>query len=120
MVKDKTNQIYTELVEAIRDSYPSLKSGMTYPETTPKFPYLYFFQIDAPTALRTLSNTEDGVNLAFQIEIYSDKGMNDARKIANEVRAYMIGEGFECKTFMPSQQPSNVSRFLTRFRRLDV
>ena len=120
MVKDKTNQIYTELTQAIKDSFPKLSSGMTYPEKPPTFPYLYFFQIDAPTALRTLSNTEDGVHLAFQIELYSDKGMNDARKIANEVRTYMIGEGFECKAFMPSQVPSNVSRFITRFSRLDV
>ena len=119
MVKDKTNQIYTELVQSLKDEYPKLKSGQVYPDTPPKLPYLYFFQIDAPTVLRTLSNTEDGVNLAFQIEVYSDKDMNDARTIANKVRAYMIGEGFECKTFMPSQQPS-VSRFITRFSRLDV
>ena len=120
MVKDKTNQIYTELTQAMRDIYPSLKSGMVYPETEPKCPYLYFFQIDAPTALTTLSNTEDGIDPSYQIELYSDKGMNDARKMANEVRAYMTGEGFKCKRFTPSQTPSNVSRFITIFKRLDV
>lgn len=120
MVKDKNNQIYTELMGVMKANYPNLEGGQTYPNSAPKFPYLYFFQIDAPTVLRTLSNTEDGVHLAFQIEIYTDKGGNEARKMANDVRAYMIGEGFECRTFMPSQQPSNVSRFVTRFSRLDV
>lgn len=120
MVKDKNNQIYTGLMEYMKDIYPKLKSSQTYPDSPPSFPYLYFFQIDSPTALRTLSNTEDGVHLSFQIELYSDKGMNEARKMADDVREYMISEGFECKRHMPSQVPSNSSRFITVFYRLDV
>ena len=120
MVSDKNNQIYTELYEYMKDLYPTLKGGSTYEEGKTKLPFMFFFQLDAPTKLKDLSNNEVGINLAFQIEIYSDNGMNDARKIANSVREYMIADGFRCKAFNPDQSSSNVSRFVTRFQRLDV
>ena len=120
MVKDNTNQVYTELIQYLKGIYPQISGGTNYPEKLPSFPYLYFFQIDAPTALTTLSNTEEGIRSAYQIEIYTDTGMNKARKIANDVRLYMISNGFTCRTFMPVNAPSNVSRFVTRFNRLDV
>jgi len=119
MVTDKNNKIYTELMEFLKSEYPKIDGG-TKSEAPPTLPYVYFFQLDARTRLTTLSNTEDGVTLAFQIEIYSDKGMNDARKIANSVREYMIADGFRCRRFSPDQNSSNVSRFVTRFQRLDV
>lgn len=120
MVADKNNQIYTELIQYLKGIYPVLYSGTGYPSSIPKFPYVYFYQLDAPTRLTTLSNTEDGVNLAFQIEVYTDNGMNKARKISNDIRTYMIEDGFKCRTFMPIQDPSNVSRFVGRYERLDV
>lgn len=119
MVTDKNNKIYTELMEFLKSEYPKIDGG-TKSEAPPTLPYVYFFQLDGRTRLTTLSNTEDGVTLAFQIEIYSDKGMNDARKIANSVRGYMIADGFRCRRFSPDQNSSNVSRFVTRFQRLDV
>lgn len=104
----------------MKDIYPQIKSGTAYDENKVKLPYLYFFQIDGSTKLMDLSNNEVGVDLAFQIELYSDKGMNEARKMAYDVRAYMEAEGFRCRRFIPSQQLSNVSRFITVFYRLDV
>ena len=120
MVADKHNKIYTALYEYMKDLYPKLKGGTVYPESEAKLPYMYFFQLDSPTRLTTLSNTEDGINLAFQIEIYSKDGNNNARKMAGDVREFMISDGFRCRTFMPVESASNVSRFVTRFERLDV
>ena len=118
MVQDKNNKIYTELIEYLREIYPKMYGGQKS-ETPTKLPYIYFFQIDGSTRLTTLSNTEDGINLAFQIEVYSGEGRDDARKIANSIREFMIADGFKCRTFMPDQS-SSVSRFITRFERLDV
>lgn len=120
MVEDKNNKIYTELYDYMKSLYPSLKGGTSLEDTPTKLPYLYFFQLDAPTRLTTLSNTEDGINLAFQIEIYTKGGKNEARKMANDVRAFMIEEGFRCRNFLPIQDTSNVSRFVGRYERLDV
>ena len=120
MVKDKHNQIYTELYDYMKGLYPSLYAGTSLEDTKTKLPYMYFYQLDAPTRLTTLSNTEDGVNLAFQIEIYTKGGLNQARKMASDVRAFMIEEGFRCRNFLPIQDTSNVSRFVGRYERLDV
>ena len=120
MVKDKTNQIYTELYNYMKSLYPSLKGGTTYNENEVKLPFMYFYLLDAPTKLTDLSNNEVGINLAFQIEVYTDKGSSQARKMANEIRQYMISQGFRCRNFMPIPSPSNVSRFVGRYERLDV
>ena len=120
MVKDRTNQVYTELIQYLKSIYSPIFGGMTYSESEPELPFVYFFQMDAPTALTTLSNTEDGIRSAYQIEVYSDNGMNHARKISNDIRAYMIKNGFRCITFRPMQAPSTVNRFLSRYMRLDV
>ena len=120
MVKDKTNEVYTELMQYLSQGYEIVNGGTTYPSTKVAFPYIYFYLLDAPTKLTTLSNTEEGIMTTYQIEVYSDKGMNSARKIAKEIRAYMIRNGFTCATFMPVQSATNVSRFVARYRRLDV
>ena len=120
MVEDRTNQVFTDLLQYLESYYSNISGGTAYPDKAPSFPYLYFFQLDASTALTTLSNTEDGVDTAYQIEVYSDKSMNHARKIANTVREYMIGEGYRCINFMPSQAPTSVKRFVMRYGRLDV
>ena len=120
MVKDNTNKIYTELMEYVKDIYPKIYSGQTYDENKPKLPYIYFYQIDAPTALDDLSNNEVGVKFAYQIEVYTDNGINKAKEIATVVRTYMISIGFKCRNFMPIQTLTNVKRFVGRYEKLEV
>ena len=120
MVSDKNNQIFTDLYEYMKCIYPKLKAGTVYRENQVKLPFMYFYQLDSPTKLTTLSNTEDGINLAFQIEVYTDLGTNEARKMATEIRSWMIEQGFRCRNFMPIISTSNVSRFVARYERLDV
>ena len=120
MVADKNNKIYTDLLNYMRGLYPNFYGGTEYNEGNKKFPFLYFTQIDGSTVDVTLSNTEESINLAFQIEVYTDGGTNLARKMSNDVRNYMISEGFHCKNFMPLTTFSNVSRFVGRYERLDV
>ena len=120
MVSDKHTKIYTELFNYMKSLYPSLKGGTTYDEGSVKLPYMYFFQLDGSTRLTDLSNNEVGINLAFQIEVYTDQGTSQARKMANDIRAHMIQEGFRCRNFMPIINGSKVSRFVARYERLDV
>lgn len=120
MVKDKHNQIYDDLYSHMKENYPTLKGGTVYNGNDVKFPFLYFYQIDGTTRLTTLSNTEDGINLAFQIEIYTKDGANKAREMANEIRSHMISKGFRCRDFRPLNSDSDVSRFIGRYERLDV
>jgi hypothetical protein len=114
--------IYTELYDYLKTAFPKLKASQNYNSNPQSFPYMYFFQIDGTTAISTLSDTEDGVSLAFQIEFYTNTSMNDARKIANDARNWMIENSFRCAYFnpVPNVTNSKVNRFVTRFSRLDV
>lgn len=120
MVKDNHNKVYTELMTYLKGLYPDIVGSTVYSETAPKFPYVFFFQVDAPTALTTLSQTEDGVSVSYQVEVYSDKGSNTARKISNSVRLFMTDQGFVCRRFRPIERNSAISQFVSIYNRLDV
>lgn len=120
MVKDNHNKVYSDLITYLKTVYPDIKGGTTYNESSVKLPFMYFFLIDAPTALTTLSQTEDGVDTSYQIEVYSDKGTDYTRKISNTIRSYMVENGFRCHRFRPIQRASAISRFVSVYSRLDV
>ena len=121
MVTDKVNQIYTDLMEYLESIYPNIKGSQKYADKAPSYPYVYMYQIDGSTQEVTLSNTEEAVNLAFQIEVYSNKGDTITRKISTDIKNYMMTvEGFKCRTFLPAQNNGNISRFVSRYDRLDV
>jgi len=109
MVKDRSNYYYTQLLMSLQDSYPTLKGGTVYNSTPPSFPYMYYKQLDAPTALTTLSGTEDGITLSAEIKIYSKKNINDARNIANVARACLVGKYFHIDMFKPVENVSDSS-----------
>ena len=120
MVKDTHNKVYTELLTYLKTLYPKLVGSTEYSETAPSFPYLYFFLVDAPTTLTTLSQTEDGVTPSYQIEVYSNKGGNETRKISYSIREFMVENGFICQRFRPIERGSAISRFVSIYSRLDV
>ena len=118
MVSDSNNRVYTELYEYLKTIGP-IEAGQDITKKPAKFPYMYFFQIDSHTTGRTLSRTEDVIQVAYQIEIFSARNMDEARKISEIVRAWMIEQGFECITFRPMQGYSP-NRFVSRYRRLET
>lgn len=120
MVKDSHNRVYTELMTYLKEKYPGIEGGTVYSETAPTFPYVFFFLVDAPTALTTLSQTEDGIASSYQIEVYSNKGMNTSRKISYSIREFMVDKGFLCRRFRPIERGSDISRFVAIYYRLDV
>ena len=120
MVSDKTNKLFTELMNYMRSIYPNVLGGTSYNETKVKLPFVYFFILDEPTRSLTLGNDEAVVNVIYQIEVYTESGQNQTRKMAWDIRNFMIANGFNCRTFMPVQSSSNVSRFVGRYERLDV
>lgn len=122
MVKDNFNQYYNDLLNDLLSKYSGLKGGTVFKETPSSFPYMYFKQIGGDGALSTLSNTEDGINLALEIKFYSNKSASEVRKIANSAREYMVGIGFHCDYFSPVENisDSSISQFLTRFSKLET
>lgn len=107
-------------MEYMRSIYSNVTGGQSYKEGKVQLPYVYFFLLDEPTRSITLSNDEAVVSLNYQIEVYTESGQSQARKMAWDIRNFMIAQGFNCRTFMPIQSSSNVSRFVGRYERLDV
>lgn len=119
MVKDNHNKVYSDLLTYLKTVYPEIEGGTEFTDTPSKLPYLYFFEVDASTRLTTLSQTEDGVDTSYQIEVYT-KGSNKGRQISNKIREYMVKNGFICRRFRPIQRASDISRFVAIYSRLDV
>ena len=123
MIKDNTNHYYTVLLDSLQEQYSGMDGSKKNNDSPPTFPYMYFRQIDGTGALRTLSGTEMGVNLAYEIHFYSKKSPNDVRNIANAARKIMVETlGFNCSYFQPENNvsDSSINQFITRFTKLET
>ncbi len=121
-VKDRNNYYYTELLNALKAEDAKVKGGTEYKVTPPSFPYMYYKQIGGSTAASSLSNTEDGIMLAIEILIYSKKSLDDARKLANADRAYLVSKGFHIDEFKPVDNvaDSSIHQFLIRCSKIET
>lgn len=121
-VKDNFNHYLTQLQNGLQNTYPKIKSGTVYKATPPSYPYFYMKQIDGSTALTTLSNTEDGINMGLEIQFYSKTSQADVRAIALEAKEIMRKCGFNCTYFQGIDNigDTSVYRWATRFEQLEV
>lgn len=122
MVKDRTNYYFTQLLGGLQALYNGMDGSQEKNDSPAIFPYMYFKQINGSIALKTLSGTEDGINLAYEIRFYSKKSPNDVRSIANSAREIMNNLGFDCDYFQPEENVSNskIKQFITRFSKLET
>lgn len=123
MVEDKTNYYYTKLLDGLQTLYEGMDGSQEKNDSPPSFPYMYFFQISGEGAIGTLSGTEDGINLAYEVRFYSKSSPNNVRKIANSARAIMIEKlDFRCTYFQPLENvaDSTIYQFITRFAKLET
>lgn len=123
MVEDRTNYYYTKLLDGLQALYEGMDGSQEKNDSPPSFPYMYFFQIGGDGAIGTLSGTEDGINLAYEVRFYSKSSPNNVRKIANSARAIMIEKlDFRCTYFQPLENvtDSTIYQFITRFAKLET
>ncbi len=129
MVKDRTNQYYTELLEYMQgtpseefpQTYPKLTGGMKYSNTPPSFPWMYMTQIDGRGTAYTLSNGENAISLAYQIEFYDKESLGRCRLMANKAREWLVGTGFQITYFNPVDNVSDrsINRFVIRVTKFE-
>lgn len=120
MVKDRMNHYYTLLLESLQDAYIGIDGSQKYTLSPPSFPYMYFKQIGGGGSIETLSGTEDGIELAIEIRLYSKK--SDVRNMANTAREWAVEEGFHIDYFSPEDNISDISinQFILRISKTDV
>lgn len=130
MVKDRTNEYYTDLLtymqsgtsEDFPQTYPKLTGGMKYTNTPPSFPWMYMVQIDGRGTAYTLSNGENAVYLAYQIELYEKESLGRCRLMANKCREWLVGSGFQITYFNPVDNVSDrsINRFVIRVAKIET
>lgn len=123
MLKDRTNEYYTGLLHYLQGTDDAkLTGGQKYNDTPPSFPWMYFTQISGAGRLHTLSNTEEGMYVCYQVELYNKTSINALRIMANNARVYMFSQGFRTETFRPMDNVADrkINRFVMTFIKLET
>ena len=119
MVFTKLKQNFSQ---TIKDAY-----SMTYKnfstvgssDTPAVFPFVYFNALPASEQGRDLQGTSvNGALFTFQVDVYSNKTQNEARKVMSEVTKVMKTMGFEIVSMPSFESTQDVHRMTARFRRL--
>ncbi len=120
MVKDRVNHYYTSLLRFLQTEYIGMGGSQKHTLSPPVFPYMYFKQIGGSGALETLSGTEEGIELAVEIRLYSKN--DDVRNIANKAREWAVSEEFHIDYFSPEDNASDssINQFILRISKTDV
>ena len=127
MVKDRTNQYYTELLTYMRgatEDYPAydMRGGMKYTNTPAHFPWMYLHQIDGSGTAYTLSNGEQAINLAYQLDIFEKVSLGACRDMANKARTWFVDKGFRVIYFNPVDNVNDrsINRFSIRVAKIET
>ena len=83
------------------------------------FPFVYVNALPASEQGRDLQGTSvNGALFTFQVDVYSNKTQNEARKVMSEVTKVMKTMGFEIVSMPSFESTQDVHRMTARFRRL--
>ena len=89
-------------------------------DTPMEFPCIYVGIISNADAAEDLENSENGVNSTIRLQTFSNKGLNDARRVMSIACDAMRQMGYR-RTFGPREvenvRDRNVRRIEARFRR---
>ena len=117
--------IHTAVAAAIHTPYPA---AMVYPESVSSpaaFPCVTILEIDNAETARSLSNTENAANVAFQIDVYSNKAVGNTTErlaIAAIVDTAMRTMGYH-RTMINTESPNidiTIKRLTARYAALVV
>ena len=83
------------------------------------FPFVYFNALPASEQGRDLQGTSvNGALFTFQVDVYSNKTQNEARKVMSEVTKVVKTMGFEIISMPSFESTQDVHRMTARFRRM--
>ena len=119
MVFTKIKQNFSQ---TIKDTYSMTDKNFSTvgsSDTPAVFPFVYVNALPASEQGRDLQGTSvNGALFGFQIDVYSNKTQNEARKVMTEVTRIMKTMGFEINSMPSFESTSDVHRMTARFRRI--
>lgn len=115
---DVWNRVMTNIVTAGGTSIAKVTSTTNY--TPSEFPTVAVEQIDNSDAAIDLENSENGTYSTMQIQVFSNKSLNDSRNVMGIVCDAMRDMGY-VRTFGPepmlNMSDTKIYRTSARFRR---
>ena len=119
MVFTKLKQGFSQ---TIKDTYKMTDKNFSTvgsSDTPAVFPFVYFNALPATEQGRDLQGTSvNGALFGFQIDVYSNKTQNEARKVMSEITKVMKTMGFEINSMPSFEDTKDVHRMTARFRRM--
>ena len=119
MVFTKLKQNFSQ---TIKDTYKMTDKNFSTvgsSDTPAVFPFVYVNALPASEQGRDLQGTSvNGALFGFQIDVYSNKTQNEARKVMSEVAKVMKTMGFEINSMPSFEDTKDVHRITARFRRM--
>ena len=119
MVFTKLKQNFSQ---TIKDTYKMTDKNFSTvgsSDTPAVFPFVYFNALPASEQGRDLQGTSvNGALFGFQIDVYSNKTQNEARKVMSEIAKVMKTMGFEINSMPSFEDTKDVHRMTARFRRM--
>ncbi len=119
MVFTKLKQNFSQ---TIKDTYKMTDKNFSTvgsSDTPAVFPFVYFNTLPATEQGRDLQGTSvNGALFGFQIDVYSNKTQNEARKVMSEITKVMKTMGFEINSMPSFEDTKDVHRMTARFRRM--
>lgn len=121
---DVENEVYTEVVTALRTDFSTIYTSGDITIVPPSFPAIFLYQMDNSTYERTLdsSGDENHADVIFQAEIFSNSTAgkkSEAKSIMAALDDEMLGMGFTRTSSSPMPMPnkeSTIYRIVARYR----
>ena len=108
--------------QTIKDTYKMTDSNFSTVGSSKApavFPFVYVNALPASEQGRDLQGTSvNGALFTFQVDVYSNKTQNEARKVMSEITKVMKTMGFEINGMPSFEDAKDVHRMAARFRRM--
>lgn len=110
-----------EFSQTIKDKYNMTDKNFSTvgsSDTPAVFPFVYVNALPASEQGRDLQGTSvNGALFTFQVDVYSNKTQNEARKVMSEVTKVMKTMGFEINSMPSFEDTKDVHRMIMRARK---
>ena len=95
------NQVYTYIANSIRAKHKGIYVTSSRVYQKAEFPCASIVCIDSTPVSETIDLTETNRRSTFEVNVYSDKTMSDAKQIAEDIKSAFRECGYRCRVHSP-------------------
>ena len=119
---DKWNRVNTLIKQAVQTTYPTAVTGtdINNAQNPTSFPFVFVNNIGNEMTANDLECGENAIVSTFEIQVFSNESILQARKIMTIVNDTLISYGFKRTQIRQVENTANTSifRMVGRFRRV--